>query len=94
MELLVHASTSGHLLVGCSLEVVAIQIINVHVIMATPNLLLWACNESVTQRSWASVFYPNATLWDGQVCGWWYMLPAQQSTMVHQEPSQFYHRGY
>ena len=24
--------------------------------------------ESVTQRSWASVFYPNATLWDGQVC--------------------------
>ena len=24
--------------------------------------------ESVTQSSWASVFYPNATLWDGQVC--------------------------
>ena len=24
--------------------------------------------ESVTQRSWASVFYPDALLWDGQVC--------------------------
>ena len=24
--------------------------------------------ESVTQSSWAKVFYPNATLWDGQVC--------------------------
>ena len=24
--------------------------------------------ESVTQSSWADVFYPNATLWDGQVC--------------------------
>ena len=24
--------------------------------------------ESVTQNSWATVFYPNATLWDGQVC--------------------------
>ena len=24
--------------------------------------------ESVTRNSWASVFYPNATLWDGQVC--------------------------
>ena len=24
--------------------------------------------ESVTQSSWAYVFYPNATLWDGQVC--------------------------
>ena len=24
--------------------------------------------EGVTQSSWADVFYPNATLWDGQVC--------------------------
>ena len=24
--------------------------------------------ESVTQNTWADVFYPNATLWDGQVC--------------------------
>ena len=24
--------------------------------------------ESVTQSTWARVFYPNATLWDGQVC--------------------------
>ena len=24
--------------------------------------------ESVTQNSWESVFHPNATLWDGQVC--------------------------
>ena len=24
--------------------------------------------ESVTRNSWADVFYPNATLWDGQVC--------------------------
>ena len=24
--------------------------------------------ESVTQSSWARVFYPHATLWDGQVC--------------------------
>ena len=24
--------------------------------------------ESVTQSSWESVFHPNATLWDGQVC--------------------------
>ena len=24
--------------------------------------------ESVTQNSWADVFYPNTTLWDGQVC--------------------------
>ena len=24
--------------------------------------------ESVTQSTWAFVFYPNATLWDGQVC--------------------------
>ena len=46
MELLVHASTSGHLLVACSLEVVtaATKYLNVHVIMATPHtahLLLW-----------------------------------------------------
>ena len=24
--------------------------------------------ESVTQSSWAYIFYPNAQLWDGQVC--------------------------
>jgi len=47
MELLVYASTSGHLLVACSLGVVAVDthIIDVHVIMATPptaHLLLWA----------------------------------------------------
>ena len=46
MELLVHASTSGHLLVACSLETVtvAIQDIDVHVTMATStlHLLLWA----------------------------------------------------
>ena len=38
MELLVHASTSGHLLVACSLEIVAVttQDFDVHVIMATP----------------------------------------------------------
>ena len=24
--------------------------------------------ESVRENSWANVFYPNATLWDGQVC--------------------------
>ena len=39
MELLVHASTSGHLLVACSLEVVVVatHTFNVHVIMATPH---------------------------------------------------------
>ena len=47
MELLVHASTSGHLLVACTLEFkeVTTMFINVHVIMATPHtphLLLWA----------------------------------------------------
>ena len=47
MELLVHVSTSGHLLVATSLEVVAVftHIIDVHVIMATlptAHLLLWA----------------------------------------------------
>ena len=47
MELLVHVSTSGHLLVATSLEIVAVPIqdIDVHVIMATPptaHLLLWA----------------------------------------------------
>ena len=46
MELLVHASTSGHLLVACSLDVVAVasQKIDVHVIMdtSTAHLLLWA----------------------------------------------------
>ena len=46
MELLVHASTSGHLLVACSLEVVAVvtNLIDVHVIMVIPlpHLLLWA----------------------------------------------------
>ena len=47
MELLVHASTSGHLLVACSLEVAAVatHTFDVHVIMATlptAHLLLWA----------------------------------------------------
>ena len=46
MELVVHASTSGHLLVAYSLEVVTVstQEIDVHVIMDTPtaHLLLWA----------------------------------------------------
>ena len=46
MELLAHATTSGHLLVACSLEVVAVatQDFDVHVIMTTPtaHLLLWA----------------------------------------------------
>ena len=46
MELLVHTSTSGHLLVACTLEIkaVASQDIDVHVIMVTPypHLLLWA----------------------------------------------------
>ena len=46
MELLVHASTYGHLLVACSLEVVAVDTdtFNVLVIMVTPtaHLLLWA----------------------------------------------------
>ena len=46
MEFLVHASTSGHFLVACSLEIVAVttMFINVRVIMATPSthLLLWA----------------------------------------------------
>ena len=45
MELQVHASTSGHLLVACLLEVIAVstQTIDVHVIMATPtpHPLLW-----------------------------------------------------
>jgi len=26
------------------------------------------CESILTQESWADVFYPNATLWDGQVC--------------------------
>ena len=47
MELLVHISTSGHLLVVHSLEVIAVaaQMFDVHVIMATPQTphhLLWA----------------------------------------------------
>ena len=46
MELLVHASTSGHLIVACSLELAVVtNLIDVHVIMATPptaHLLLWA----------------------------------------------------
>ena len=46
MELLVHASTSGHLLVAISLEVKAVgpNLTDVHVIMVTlyPHLLLWA----------------------------------------------------
>ena len=44
MELLVHVSTSGHLLVVYTQEVpIGTNIINVHVIMATPiaHLLLW-----------------------------------------------------
>ena len=43
MELLVHASTSGHLLVVCTLKVATIQIGYVHVIITTliPRLLLW-----------------------------------------------------
>ena len=47
MELLVHVSTSGHLLVAFSLEIVTVatDFIDVHVIMATPpiaHLPLWA----------------------------------------------------
>ena len=50
MELLVHASTSGHLLVVCSLELTiradefGTEEINVRVMLATPtaHLLLWA----------------------------------------------------
>ena len=46
MVLLVHVSTSGHLLVACSLDAVAAasQKIDVHVIMdtSTAHLLLWA----------------------------------------------------
>ena len=46
MELLVHASTSGHLLAAFSQEVqaVATEDFDVHVIMGTPtaHLLLWA----------------------------------------------------
>jgi len=47
MELLVHVSTSGHLLVACiqaAVAVALIQIIDVRVIMGThtPHLLLWA----------------------------------------------------
>ena len=47
MELLVHVSTSGHLLVACMQVVVAvalIEVFDVHVIMGTPtpHLLLWA----------------------------------------------------
>ena len=47
MELLVHVSTSGHLLVACMQVVVAMDlgyVISVHVIMGTPtpHLLLWA----------------------------------------------------
>ena len=60
MELLVHVSTSGHLLVACSQAVVGITVagikfINVHVIMGTPtpHLPLWAMTifARVLQRS-------------------------------------------
>ena len=78
MELLVHASTSGHLLVDCTLEVVTVgpPLIDVHVIMATPtaHLLLWVMTIFVSvlvfraQAHYNAIFYPNATLWDGQVC--------------------------
>ena len=51
MELLVHASTSGHLLLAGSLEATLVtpQDVAVHVIMATPiaHLLLWAMTISV-----------------------------------------------
>ena len=48
MELVVYASTSGHLLVACSLEVILMAVSfhdvgDVHVTIAhTPRLLLWA----------------------------------------------------
>ena len=46
MDLLVHVSTSGHLLVATSLELVAVEadVTDVHVIMVilAPHLLLWA----------------------------------------------------
>ena len=51
MELPVHDSTSGHLLVASSLEIltVATQYIDVHVIMETvsPHRFLWAMTISV-----------------------------------------------
>ena len=54
MELLVHVSTSGHLLVATSLEVAAVatQFINVHVIIVTPHphLLLFAVTIFVRVR--------------------------------------------
>ena len=51
MELLVHASTSGHLLLACSLEATLVtpQDVAVHVIMATATAhhLLWVMTISV-----------------------------------------------
>ena len=40
MELLVHASTFGHLLVASTLKMGPTHVLNVHVIMATPTLHL------------------------------------------------------
>ena len=75
MELLVHVSTSGNLLVGCSQVMVtaAMHVTNAHVIMGTQpfHLLLWAmtifCESIATPSNWRpNRFSPNATLWDGR----------------------------
>ena len=84
MELLDHASTSGHLLATCSLEITAVvnpatatQASFAHVIMETliPLLLSWAmtfCESTRIKSNWGgshrNCFYPDALLWDGQVC--------------------------
>lgn len=76
MDLLVHASTSGHLLVACSLEFIPEGLDTYRHTMATPTfhllcrwwLLLWEYTQ--TMSNWQPYFrnYQNDLLWDGQVC--------------------------
>ena len=60
MELLVHVSTSGHLLVACLQVVVAVPFVGND----------YFCESVTTPSNWQAPyhFHPNAPLWDGQVC--------------------------
>ena len=79
MELLVHASISGHLLVASHngiLQRLQCPCDNGNTRPSPPFVGNdYFCESVKTQRSYqsmknsyASVFYPNATLWDGHVC--------------------------
>ena len=88
MELLVHVSTSGHLLVAYSLQGITLHIINVHVTMVTliPHLLLWAMTIFVRVLEAVGQVSSIQMLHSGMVMFVRVVAHAARSTIHHGSP--------